>query len=524
MVYAPVIAGMVGTWWRVDNASHGFAIPLIAGYLAWLRRAEVRTLARPWAWGLVIVTAGLLLYPMGVFAGVGFLPELSLVVSLGGLMLYFWGPNASRALAFPYAFLFFMVPWPDTLVEFVSFPMQLFSAKFATMAAGLAGADVTRDGVDIHMAGQTFSVGAPCSGMKYAVALTSLAALIAYRAEGPIWKRRAVAVAGPPLALMGNVGRILCVLAIAAIAGPEAAAGFFHGFSGVLVFLIAVSGLLILSWALGLRLDPWREPAAVGRQALVGRPLGSSGAGAGSDGRWRAMRGSAYLPPMFLMLLAGGLVLTCRDLESSPMLTPNLSHVPLVLQGWQGTERGALDGDSLEMLDPDAYLLREYTRSDGYPVDLSILFGYRKSTFHSPGFCLLGGGWNIIRKSRRSLDLGDGGGEVLANELLLQRGREQRTVLYWYMSHGATTPSFMQFRYHLLRNRVLQRPTWGALIRVSAPAAGSQEDAAQASEDLLQKIHPDLREELEIQAQPGWHRAPAKNESRRPEWRPSLHP
>jgi len=497
-VYAPVIAGMVGTWWRVANASHGFAIPLIAGYLAWRRRAEVRTLAAPWGRGLVVVAFGLLLYPIGVFAGIGFVPELSLVVSLGGLMLYFWGPSASRPLAFPYAFLFFMVPWPDTLVEFVSFPMQLFSAKFATMAAGLAGADVTRDGVDIHMGGQTFSVGAPCSGMKYAVALTSLAALVAYVAEGGVWKRWVVAVAGPPLALMGNVGRILCVLAIAAIAGPEVAAGFFHGFSGVLVFLIAVAGLLGVSWALGLRLDPWREPAPVGPQASVEGARQYSGVRVRSGGRRGGVRGSTYLMPTFLALLAGGLVLTCRGIEASPAFTPDLSRVPLVLRGWQGVERGALDGDSLEMLDPDAYLLREYTRSDGYPVDLSVMFGHRKSTFHSPGFCLLGGGWNILRKSRRFLDLGDGGGEVLANEFLLQRGDEQRMVLYWYVSQGATTPSFMQFRYHLLRNRVLRRPTWGALIRVSAPIAESQEEAAQASEDLLREIHPDLREELRI--------------------------
>ncbi len=49
------------------------------------------------------------------------------------------------------------------------------------------------------------------------------------------------------------------------------------------------------------------------------------------------------------------------------------------------------------MLQPDAYLGRIYRRTDGYPVDLSFVFGHRKQTFHSPGFCLLGGGWNITR-------------------------------------------------------------------------------------------------------------------------------
>lgn len=490
-VYAPVIVGMVGTWWRVDNASHGFAIPLIAGYLVWRRRRELRSAGRPWAWGLAVIAAGLLLYPMGVFAGVGFLPELAFVLSLGGFMLYFWGPAASRAMVFPYVFLLFMVPWPDTLVEVVSFPMQLFSAKFATMVAGLAGADVARDGVDIHMAGDTFSVGARCSGMKYAVALTALAVLIAYLAEGSIWRRWGVAIAGPPLAMVGNVGRILCVLAIAAIAGPEAAAGFFHGFSGVLVFLIAVSGLLLLTWALGLRLDPWREPVAV---VPEGRP-GTTGADVGSAAGTGALGGRAYLVPIFLVLLAGGLAAAARGIEESPALSPELPNIPLTLQGWQGSERGALDSDSLEMLAPDAYLLREYTRSDGYPVDLSILFGYKKSTFHSPGFCLLGGGWNTLSKSRRPLNLG--GEAVLANELLLQRGSEKRIVLYWYASYGESTPSFAQFRYHLLRNRALQQPTWGALIRVSAPMVGSQEDAAEASEDVLGQVYPYLREELQ---------------------------
>ena len=495
-VYAPVIVGMVGTWWRVDNASHGFAIPLIAAYLAWRRRAEVRALARPWAWGQVIVAFGLLLYPVGVFAGIGFLPEVSFVVVLGGLMLSFWGPGVSQRLAFPYAFLFFMVPWPDTLVEFVSFPMQLFSAKFATMAAGLAGAAVTRDGVDIHMAGRTFSVGAPCSGMKYAVALTALAAVVAYMAEGPVWKRWGVALAGPALALMGNVGRILCVLAVAAIAGPEAAAGFFHGLSGVLVFLIAVVGLLTVSWALGLRLDPWREPGTVPFRGSVEAARGDPGTTVRSGGRSGGVRGITYLMPVLLLLLTGGFVWACRGLETGPTFTPDLSCVPVDLRGWKGAEARPLDGESLELLNPDVYLLREYTRLDGYPVDLSVLFGHRKSTFHSPGFCLLGGGWSILRKSRHALDLGEGGGTVLANEFALQRGSEQRMVLYWYACHGASTPSFVVFRYQLLRNRVLHRPAWGVLIRMSAPIAKSEEEAAQACESLLRELYPELQEAL----------------------------
>jgi exosortase len=187
-LYAPVLAGMATEWWRNDSASHGFLVPVIAGWLAWRRRGRAAAAARPAAWGVVVVAAGLLLYGLGVLAAVEFLPQLSLLVTLAGIMFCLWGPRTLRELAFPYAFLFFMVPWPDTLVEFVSFPMQLFSAKSATMLIGLAGAPVSRDGVDIHVAQYTFSVAAPCSGMKSLVALLALAALVAHLLEAQ-WKR-----------------------------------------------------------------------------------------------------------------------------------------------------------------------------------------------------------------------------------------------------------------------------------------------------------------------------------------------
>ncbi|NIR02193.1 MAG: exosortase, partial [Gemmatimonadales bacterium] len=85
---------------------------------------------------------------------------------------------------------------------------------------------VQRDGVDLHTAGYSLSVAAPCSGMKSLVALVALSALVAYIASGPRWKRWVLFAAGFPLALVSNVGRILCVLLIAEVAGAKAAVGF----------------------------------------------------------------------------------------------------------------------------------------------------------------------------------------------------------------------------------------------------------------------------------------------------------
>jgi EpsI family protein len=165
---------------------------------------------------------------------------------------------------------------------------------------------------------------------------------------------------------------------------------------------------------------------------------------------------------------------------------------------WAGQDRGPLDETSQEILRPDAYMGRIYVNADEYPVDVSVVYGHAKETFHSPGFCLLGGGWNIIEKARRGVECGPEGDAVLANEFLLQREGEQRVVLYWYASHRETTPSWVVLQYRLLRNRVLRRPMGGALVRVTAPVAGSVEGAARTAEDLIRELYPELREAMAL--------------------------
>lgn len=252
-LYAPVIAEMVRSWATQDNASHGFLVAPIAAYLAWLRRQRLTAAYRAGATGagLAAAAAALLLYLGGRWMEVEFLPPVSLVVMIGAQLLYFGGWALLREAAFPCAFLVFMVPWPDLLVEFLSFPMQLLSAKYAAMFAGLLGMSVARSGVDLRLPTYTFSVAVPCSGMKTLVALLALAALIAYLARGPRWKRALLFAAGVPIALGANVARIVVILLIATLVSPRAAEGFFHGASGVAVFMFALAGLLLLGRAMG---------------------------------------------------------------------------------------------------------------------------------------------------------------------------------------------------------------------------------------------------------------------------------
>ncbi|GEM_PF-377792 len=486
-LYGPVVTDMVGTWWTNENASHGFLVPFVVGYFAWERRRGAAAAAQRWGWALVVIAVGLLLYPFGILSDVHFLPRVSLLVVLGGLMLYLLGPAASRLLAFAYGFLWFAIPWPDTLVEFLSFPMQLFSARFAAMITGLFGVPVMRDGVDIHLPRYTFSVGAPCSGMKSLVALLAVGALAAYILTGPIWKRGALFALTVPLALIANVVRILCILAIGSWWGRDAAQGFLHGFSGVaVVYVTAAVGLAGVARMLGLRYPSGRGPCDSGGDAPAHatappRPHQPS-----------ARPWPTYLPPLALLAVTALLVVGSHAAtEAGEPISSDFSLLPMETEQWQGEDLGPLDRTSQEMLRPDAYVARLYVREDGYWSDIAIVVGREKETFHSPGFCLLGGGWNILEKNRRKLSVG-AGAPLVANEFLLQRQDFRRVVLYWFASHEETSPSWVIFQYRLLRNRLLNRPSGGALIRVTAPVAGSTEAAVEAAEELLRELYPTL--------------------------------
>lgn len=252
-VYIPGLVALVSTWWTDPNTSHGFVVVAISAWLAWTRRAALRDAAgEPSRAGLALVALGLALYVLGVWAEVNFLPAVSLIISLVGVTAQFWGWRVVRQAWFCYAFLLFMVPWPDLLVEFLSFPMQLMSATYAVMIVGILGVPVHRTGVEISLKNYTFEVAIPCSGMRSLVALMALAALMAYFWHGPLARRLLLFVIGTPVALLANALRIACVLLIAANWGPKAAEGFFHGFSGVVVFVFAVVGLAVAGRAMGL--------------------------------------------------------------------------------------------------------------------------------------------------------------------------------------------------------------------------------------------------------------------------------
>jgi len=250
---APVLSGWLKQLWSDPNNSHGLLVIPLSLFLIWRKRKVFRQIAKPaYQPALLIILPGLALLPLALAAEVAFLAQLSLLVVIGGLLLHIWGKAAFRLLLFPYLFLFFALPWPSLLVETLTFHLQFVAAKSAALLTGLLGIPVVREGVTIHMGGYTFAVEAPCSGMHYLAALLALGALTAYLLQGKLFPRIALFIIVPVLAVIGNSLRIVVILSIARGWGTEAAEGFYHGFSGLVVFVVTFVLLLAVGRIFGL--------------------------------------------------------------------------------------------------------------------------------------------------------------------------------------------------------------------------------------------------------------------------------
>ncbi len=242
--FAPYLKWMWEIWMRSDYYGHGPLIPLISAYLIYTKRGRLVAAEDGHnLWGLPIILVGLVLYAAAVYLNVNFPQGFAMIVVMAGLVLLLWGWGRAKLLAFPIAFLGFMVPMGRVLVTQFSNPLQLGAAGVAAKVPLLLGVPVKLHGTTIIMPGYTFEVAQACSGLKSTIAMTALAALFAYLVAAPLYKRLLVFASGLPVALAANAVRISFTLLLGRAFGNAVAEGFFHTFSGLLVFLLGLLGL-----------------------------------------------------------------------------------------------------------------------------------------------------------------------------------------------------------------------------------------------------------------------------------------
>jgi exosortase len=237
VLYGQVLADMAEDWWTDPSLSQGLLIPPLALYIAWIRRPMI--LAQPAVAdnrGLWMVACSCCLYMLGKLGAEFFLPRMSFVVLLAGLVWTFWGFGRLRTLTFPLLLMATMVPLPVILYNAIAAPLQLFASNVATNLAQFLGVAIYRDGNVIHLAHISLGVEEACSGLNSLSALMVASLLLGFLVCTRVSARVILFALSIPLSIAVNVLRVTGTAVIADY-HEEFALGFYHMFSGWLVFI-----------------------------------------------------------------------------------------------------------------------------------------------------------------------------------------------------------------------------------------------------------------------------------------------
>jgi exosortase len=260
-IYYHILARLVMDWWTDPNFSHGFLVPIFSGFVVWRSRKRLADLPMQPSWfGLAVVAGALGILIVGVLGVEFFLSRSSLVFLIAGLVIYFLGWRHFRAMLFPWAFLFFMIPIPAIVFNQVAFPLQFLAARLASSLLDLFGVPVLRQGNIIQLPAMALEVAQACSGIRSLMSLGALAVIYGYFLETRYLPRVLLALAAIPIAVVANGLRVMGTGLLGYYWDPDKAEGFFHTFSGWVIFVISLV-LLFSIHALLRWIGSWRERA-----------------------------------------------------------------------------------------------------------------------------------------------------------------------------------------------------------------------------------------------------------------------
>jgi exosortase len=255
-VFGGILSSLARQWASDDNYSHGFFVVPLALFFAWERRAALLEAPhRPSVFGLFLIAGSLVVLLAGLLGAELFLTRVSFVGVLAGITLFVWGRGHFRILAFPIAFLLLMIPLPAIVFNQLAFPLQLLASRAGEAVIGLAGIPVLREGNVLQLPTRTLEIVEACSGIRSLVSLITLAVVLGYFTERRTGARVLIALAAIPIAILANAARVAGTGLASELISPAAADGFFHTFSGWLMFVFAFAGLLAVQRAIARR-DP----------------------------------------------------------------------------------------------------------------------------------------------------------------------------------------------------------------------------------------------------------------------------
>lgn len=244
VVFYPLYPELVREWLGNSDNSHAFIVPLISMYFVWQRKNALQlTPIATSVWGGGLLVVSLLLYVLSSAGGLAFPARVAMVTSLFGLVWFCLGKEFIQKLAFPIAFLLFMVPVPYSLISLVSLPLQLMATDVSAALIGKCSIPVYREGNMLYFIQTQLEVAEACSGVRSIMSLTMISLIFCYLSRDGWWRKTILVIAAIPIAIVANIFRVTGTGVLAHFYGDGVARGFLHEFSGIAIFVFGFAAL-----------------------------------------------------------------------------------------------------------------------------------------------------------------------------------------------------------------------------------------------------------------------------------------
>ncbi|CAN5910595.1 hypothetical protein BH11VER1_BH11VER1_13250 [soil metagenome] len=446
-----------------------FVVPVIVGALVYRERQKLAALPlRGTWWGAAILFFAIIVYWMGYKVDTGYLGFAAIQLTLAGLILLMAGKEWMRVLFFAWFFLLFawpLLPLDNMLAARLKIPTAQIGAKLVS----LMGVGVVREGSTLQSAADfaagfkqgdkfTLDVSESCSGMRSLYALIMVSVLYGFMALNRTSSRVIVALSAIPMAVAGNVVRLLLLTIGALLMGQERAVGnfvnghqeesFFHLLAGYIVFAVALIGMFALATLLDRR--HWKK---------LTNKTGSDWKSPVSATAEDSMKRSILKYSIAIFISLTGIALCWSTPNAINFAEPGLSmNLPAIAGDFRSPEIESMTAKEMANFDDSVQLARRlYTSSQGHQIlGTLVLSGVMKRTLHTPERCLPDQGWIIADLQEIPLSLGQGGSMNVSlmrifRDVEISPGRRIRFKglnLYWYQgSKNVSTPSYLGSNY-----------------------------------------------------------------------------
>ncbi|MFH0809585.1 MAG: exosortase C-terminal domain/associated protein EpsI [Pseudomonadota bacterium] len=472
--------------WNTEDYSYAYLLPPVVAYIIWDRRRDLaRADLRPYWPGLGLFLFACLATFFGILGAAS--PVLNAAVWLmpAAVLLFCYGVRFTRMLLLPLILTCLAVPLPTIVQDWLTRILKMLSSHIAVWLMRLAGLSVCLEGNVVDLGFMQLQVVDACSGLRFFFPLLALTLIFTHFFQPVRWKRVVLVLSSVPISILLNGFRVGITGILSELWDPNLAEGFFHGFSGWLLFVVSLPMLFLLNRLLEL----FGPPAAGGTAekgpvAQVERP-----------GLRRSSNGVAWGVAALALILLGVLSLTRAQMPAL-VLPQGIEAFPLQFGGWRGV-RAEVPKEIVALSGADESFDAAYWAKGS---EVSLYLGYQRAPYakndkflHSPTICLPSAGWSIISLGTRKMSGVHGApSPFVVREMVVEKMGERMLVYYWFQTRRRVAPTSWLNRVHLALTALERENTYDVFVRLTSPIAGDRAVAGSRLDRFVRDMEPIL--------------------------------